>query len=202
MRSRNVRFSGSPTSVQFLYCDTRSSSKVELFPEGTRGFIYYNVPPPQFPPIMGDLRFRITSSDDPSSFNCGSDLHSPIKSSLPWHYPLLLLAPSKKHEHLCEQLVAEGLVLPELLERCRLIRRRRNTTERRSSNENCNSGLMRRVLYHLNQPFLFPLEYHNSHFSLWVVGQEKATRCRLKNPFFQQHLTGMLILFQIKKFDI
>ncbi|KAF8335215.1 hypothetical protein F5887DRAFT_1079293 [Amanita rubescens] len=109
--ARNIWFKHSPRA-------TMIRSRVG-FPGNTQGFFYYHVPPPHLPPAMGQLRFRITPNNDPSTFNSGSDLLT--SGPVPWGLSLFHLAGSEKYEDLCAQLVAEGLISRELLERCRLI---------------------------------------------------------------------------------
>lgn len=140
---------------------------------------------------MGDLRFRLTSSSDPSSFNDGSDLihwHGLGHSS--WGFSLLQLAKAKSYMHLCEQLVAEGLVSRELLERCRLIWENSPVPA---------SRILRppHFLYHLNQPILLTFNYTTPVFTLWPVGKDKYSRWTLKHPYYRKYLTGMQALFLI-----
>ena len=56
------------------------------FPDGTRGFLYYHSPGASVPPAAGELRFRLTSGNDPASFIQGNDLRMP--NSLGWGIPL------------------------------------------------------------------------------------------------------------------
>jgi hypothetical protein len=78
---------------------------------------------PERPRIAGELRLRITSSDDPSSFESGSDLLRTDR--LPWSRPLYVL--SKYYLPLYEKLREERLV-PDDLDRVLLTLppRRRN----------------------------------------------------------------------------
>ena len=81
------------------------------FPPNTNAFLYY-LTPPEKPQIAGELRLRVTSSDDPASFESGSDL---LRSNgLPWSRPLYSLRkyynPSPLYESLREdQLVSDDL---------------------------------------------------------------------------------------------
>ena len=58
------------------------------YPPDTDGFLYYYMPPGK-PRIAGELRLRVTSSDDPASFGKGSDLLR--LNGLPWSRPLYYL---------------------------------------------------------------------------------------------------------------
>jgi hypothetical protein len=122
-----------------------SSQKVFIqhgcpFPTNTQGFLYYNVPPPHLPPIMGGLRFRITSSSDPSSFDSGSDLLH-VTRPIPWSLPLLHLVRTRNFP-ICEQLVVEGLISQELLDRRQLVWR--------NSLGPAHTYCIRSFLYHLD----------------------------------------------------
>ena len=46
------------------------------YPANTKGFLYYSIPPEK-PRIAGELRFRVTSTQDAASFESGSDLLLP-----------------------------------------------------------------------------------------------------------------------------
>lgn len=137
---------------------------------------------------MGDLRFRVTPSSDPSSFNDGADLLQGDEI-FPWNRPILRMAKSERYEYLCEQLVADGLISRELLERCRLIWKNSSayTFYRRPH----------QTLYHLNQPILLPFHYHTSVIVFRIVGKEKFSQLILGHPYFRTFLTGMGTLFLI-----
>jgi hypothetical protein len=79
------------------------------YPQDTNAFLYYFMPPDK-PPIGGELRFRVTSSDDPASFGSGSDLLRP--DSLPWSRSLFAL--SKYYFPLYEKLREERFVSDDL----------------------------------------------------------------------------------------
>lgn len=145
------------------------------FPEYAKGFLYYNVPRPPFPPIMGDVKFRITPSSDPSSFDSGTDLPRSRDEPVPYSLPLLHLAKSATHQTLCEQLVAEGLVSRNLLEECRSL----NSLEVHDRR-----GRIRSFLYHMNQTFFSTFDSRYLYFSFWVVGKEKLLPYAPKNPFY------------------
>jgi hypothetical protein len=57
-------------------------------PPCTAAFLYY-FSSPKRPPIAGELRFRVASSDDPTSFESGSDLLR--LNGQPWSRPLLVI---------------------------------------------------------------------------------------------------------------
>lgn len=162
------------------------------FLTNAQGFLYYNVPPPHLPPIMGDLRFRITSSSDPSSFNDGSDLLHATRP-IPWSLPLLHLVKTNKFP-ICEQLVAENLISQELLDRCQLI------WKNSSGATPLYTRRIRSFLYHLDQPIFFPFDHRANTTRIWVVGKEKLSLCTARHPLRCRdgaRLTGVLFPFLI-----
>jgi hypothetical protein len=58
------------------------------YPPDTKAFLHYSMSPER-PRIAGELRLRVTSSDDPASFESGSDLLR--TDGLPWSRPLYVL---------------------------------------------------------------------------------------------------------------
>ncbi|KIM86971.1 hypothetical protein PILCRDRAFT_815419 [Piloderma croceum F 1598] len=93
------------------------------FPQGTRGFLYYNSPKAGDPPAAGELRFRLISGNTPASFVQGSDLQFP--NGLPWCIPLLAMIDKlenirehRNYQSMRQLLLDDGLVTPALLETC------------------------------------------------------------------------------------
>jgi hypothetical protein len=167
-------FKSSPDRVHLTY------HSQQRFPDNAKGFFYYNIPPPPFPPIMADLRFRITSSSDPSSFNDGSDLLNGL-GLVPWSLPILRLAQMEKYRDICEQLVAEGLISRELLERCHLILKNSLTSR---------GFCPHHFLYHLNQPILLTFNHRCSYLMLKIVGKDRFSQWWPKHPYFKKSLSG------------
>jgi len=79
------------------------------YPPDTKAFLYYSMSPEK-PRIAGNLRFRVTSSDDPSSFESGSDLL--LVDGQPWSRPLHALP--KYYLPLYDKLREEQLVSDDL----------------------------------------------------------------------------------------
>ncbi|KAF8816983.1 hypothetical protein BYT27DRAFT_7205417 [Phlegmacium glaucopus] len=79
------------------------------YPPDTKGFLYYTTPPER-PRISGELRFRLTSSDDPMSFASGSDLLR--LNGQPWSRPLYVI--SKSFTPLYQKLREDRLVSDDL----------------------------------------------------------------------------------------
>jgi hypothetical protein len=80
-----------------------------LYPPDTNAFLYYSVSPGK-PRIAGELRLRVTSSDDPASFESGSDLLR--RDGQPWSRPLFTLP--RKFLPLYEKLREDRLVPDDL----------------------------------------------------------------------------------------
>ena len=79
------------------------------YPPDTRAFLYY-FKSPEKPRIAGEIRLRVASSDDPASFESGSDL---LKSNgQPWSRSLCSV--SKHYIPLYQKLKEEGLVSHDL----------------------------------------------------------------------------------------
>ena len=95
-----------------LYYDGKrdnASGKLLPYPPDTKGFLYYATPAGK-PRIAGELRFRVTSSDDPASFESGSDL---LKSNgETWFRRLFALSKCKIYVSLYEKL-KEDLLVPD-----------------------------------------------------------------------------------------
>jgi hypothetical protein len=87
---------------------TKSPSRLH-YPPDTNAFLYYFMPPGK-PRVAGELRLRLTSSDDPASFESGSDLLG--LNGQAWSRPLPCLP--KIYAPLYEKLREEGLVPDDL----------------------------------------------------------------------------------------
>ena len=79
------------------------------YPPDTKAFLYYSLSPGK-PRIAGELRFRVTSSDDPASFESGSDLLR--RNGLLWSRPLYSL--SKHYPPLYEKLREDQFIPDDL----------------------------------------------------------------------------------------
>jgi hypothetical protein len=77
------------------------------YPPDTKGFLYYSMSPEK-PRIAGEIRLRVTSSDDPASFESGSDLLCP--NGVPWSRPLYSLS---KHYPLLYEKLREDQFIPD-----------------------------------------------------------------------------------------
>ena len=96
--------------MQLLYDSAwKSPYKLLPFPPDTKAFLYYSTPPGK-PRIAGELRLRVTSSDNPGSFESGSDLL--MINGQPWFRPLYTL--SKYITPLYEKLREDKLIPDDL----------------------------------------------------------------------------------------
>jgi hypothetical protein len=93
------------SNAALYYESGKDGSPHALYPPNTKGFLYYSISPGR-PRIAGELRFRVTSTDDHTSFESGSDLLR--RNGLPWSRPLYVL--SKVVLPLYENLKEEGFV--------------------------------------------------------------------------------------------
>ncbi|KAK0200492.1 hypothetical protein DFS33DRAFT_1387696 [Desarmillaria ectypa] len=66
---------------QYVQLSTNIKKNTIAFPNQTTGFYYYWTHP-DLPATAGQLRFRITPTNDPSLFESGSDLRKP--NGMPW----------------------------------------------------------------------------------------------------------------------
>ena len=95
--------------IQYDMSKLRGKPGRPIFPTGTKAFMYYSVSPGK-PRIAGEIRLRVTSSDDPASFESGSDLLR--TNGRPWSRPLYVL--SKYSPPLYEKLREDGFVPDDL----------------------------------------------------------------------------------------
>ncbi|KAF9029876.1 hypothetical protein BJ165DRAFT_1520240 [Panaeolus papilionaceus] len=128
------------------------------YPDGTRGFFYYHKPSNR-PRISGQIRFRVTPSDDPASFPRGYDLDTTRTTHpfpYPWNVSILNLVGGQHYTNLVSQLVSEGLVEETLVQSVRRLSSSRNIT--------CGGNF----IFTLSDPFDFNY-LHNTHISFRAV---------------------------------
>ncbi|PBK71655.1 hypothetical protein ARMSODRAFT_1016663 [Armillaria solidipes] len=83
------------------------------FPDKTTGFLYYWTHS-DLPATAGQVRFRLTSTNDPSLFESGSDLHK--LDGTPWAIPLgRLLRVHGSDSGYVQMLLDDGLVSKDLI---------------------------------------------------------------------------------------
>ena len=116
-----------PSSCKIEYEPTMVAVPIAIFfssstfPPGTSGFLYFYTPPNGLL-IGSELRFRITSSNDPYVFKDGQDLIAPDGTT--WRIPLLTLCQQRLLYGLYQQAQLDGFI-PKIL-----VPRLRNLTER------------------------------------------------------------------------
>jgi hypothetical protein len=155
-------------SPRLCYDDKRESGTTILahYPPDTKSFLYYFTLPEK-PRIAAELRLRVTSSGDPTSFESGSDL---LKlNGQPWSRPLFVL--SKYYKPLYEKLREDRLV-PDDLD---------------AILSTLTSGPLRykrsRLLYTLNDTFIVDFSCFNHHFH--VITEQGMELLRVYTPFLE-----------------
>lgn len=149
------------------------------FPAKARGFLYYHSPPHGIPQAAGEIRFRLTPSDDPSSFAEGTDLK--LSDGATWKEPLLSIAkgvtkPSSRYGAISNFLLDDGLVTAELLNKCNEITERAGFGLHRDS----------RIIHSLGQ--LFPINFSITRFQVCVLTEDKLQMLAFASPFLQHYI--------------
>jgi len=88
------------------------------FPQNTRGFLYYHFPF-DIPPAAGEIRFRLTTQQDPDSIIHSSAKDLLLPEGTPWNIPLIYIASDKNLSLFRNILLVEGLVKPPVMQLCR-----------------------------------------------------------------------------------
>ena len=99
----------SPVLTPSLKYDSTPQRRNPTYPPDTKAFLYYSISPGK-PRISGELRLRVVSGDDPTSFERGSDLL--LTDGQPWFRPLYSL--SKYYLPLYEKLREDQLIPDDL----------------------------------------------------------------------------------------
>jgi hypothetical protein len=134
------------------------------YPWGTKAFLYYSIAPEK-PRIAGELRLRVVSSDDPASFESGSDLL--LTNGRPWMRPLYGL--SKYHLPLYEKL-REDQIIPDDLDSVLSKLPSGSLKNRRSQ-----------LLYTLNDTFI--LDFSSASY-FFVITEQGVEQLPLKSIFW------------------
>jgi hypothetical protein len=132
------------------------------YPPDTKSFLYYYTPPDK-PRIAAELRFRVTSTGEPTSFESGSDLLLP--NGQPWSRPLCVL--SRRYKPLYEKLREDRLV-PDDLDAILI------TSEYPCYNQS-------QPFYTLNDTFIVDFSC-TSHY-LFVITEQGMRKLRFDVPF-------------------
>ena len=126
-----------------------------IYPPETKAFLYYFTPPEK-PLIAGELRLRVASSDDPASFENGSDLKK--LNGQVWSRPLFAL--SKFFIPLYDKL-REELLVPDDLDAVLSTFPKRSIIYGRSQ-----------LLYTLNDKFIVTFAHWQSFMVITEQGME------------------------------
>jgi hypothetical protein len=121
---------------------------------------------PEKPRIAGELRLRVTSSDDPASLESGSDLLR--TNGLPWSRPLYIL--SKHYPPLYEKL-REDQFIPDDLDRVLATLPKKMIKYHRSQ-----------PLYSLNDTFI--VNFGNNSHTFLVITEQGVETQRFNYLFF------------------
>lgn len=157
-----VTFAGGDKLVQLHHGGFVSDGKYlnTPFPPDARGFLYYHTPP-DLPPMAGELRFRMTTSDDPSSFLAGSDMLGVHGN--PWNIRIARISATETMTPVRRLLLQEGLIDDHALESVKTI-----------------AGAIKRfhnddgILYALKQPFT--VKYESRDIRLVSAGPEHCIK--------------------------
>ena len=155
-----------PVKSPLLTYDSQKHLGKLPYPPETKAFLYYFTPPNK-PLISGEVRFRVASSDDPASFENGSDL---IKiNGQVWSRPLFVL--SKLYPPLYEKL-REELLVPDNLDAVLSTFPNKAIMYRRS-----------RLLYTLNDTFIVYFNGLSQDFT--VITEQGMETLKLRNLFWE-----------------
>lgn len=128
------------------------------FPDDTRGFLYYFLPP-SAPPLAGQIRFRVTSSPHPASFSSGHDLKDPV-TTLPIAWPLRRIVTATYLRRFANLLLHDGLITSKILA---------DITELVSIQDTHRHWVYVASLYAFGQPFYLNLQSFYCSFDILAV---------------------------------
>jgi hypothetical protein len=160
----------SPVKSMTLYYDGFSVSRTGTstvihftYPTDTKSFLYYFTPPGK-PRIAAELRLRVTTRDDPASFESGSDL---LKfSGQPWSRPLCVLP---RYYNPLYQKLREDRLVPDDLDAI--------LSTSTSKPKYCGS----QRLYTFNDTFF--VDFNSIDLRLFVITEQGIEALRCRNPF-------------------
>jgi len=165
-------FRSMPSSCRIEYEPTVVATPTGIFfssstfPPGSSGFLYFYTPPNRLV-IGSELRFRITSSDDPNVFKNGQDLTA--LDGTTWKIPLLTLCRRRLLHGLYQRAQLDGFI-PKIL-----VPRLRDLAER------CPINRRSVVLHSLRQPFY--ISFNATVLRFWVATDNGCVKVSITNPF-------------------
>lgn len=152
------------------------------FPPSTRGFLYYHSFD-NLSPLANELRFRLTSSDNPKSFHDGVDLRLP--NGLPWSVPMWIILTRSNLDAFANKLSTRTrwlrpMIGSDIVDRCRKI-----------FPAEWPHPFDRNVIFSLGQPFAVPLRAKT--VTLWVPDWERTwlERVNIRTNFLRPFLQGI-----------
>ncbi|KAK7437385.1 hypothetical protein VKT23_018630 [Stygiomarasmius scandens] len=160
------------------------------FPPNTSGFYYLHKPTGNVPKFAGGIRFRICPSNDPMSFERGSDLL--LSRGLPWQITNWILA--LDYVHWGMELVSSGEMDIEIIELCQKLAKEAKLkhTPRQT------------VVYALKQPF--SMTFGRRTARIWVANEGKLVAFTLWNdilsPYTVQSLNDQIEETALVCFDM
>jgi hypothetical protein len=140
------------------------------FPAGVRGFFYYFHPPHGILWRYGAIRFRITTSNDPSTFATGTDLLRP--NTLPWQIPLIRIVGTKSCIGMRRLLVDDGSITEELM---------RQYWYPDSTYTRIKGVVRNRIIHSFGQ--LFDVDFRREETPIYVVTNGSCQKTRLRRLF-------------------
>ena len=158
-------------AYDFIY-NLKTATTIRLpYPPNTKAFLYYSIVPAK-PRIAGELRLRVTSSDDPTSFESGSDLL--LANGRAWARPLYTL--SKLCLPLYEKLREDRLISDDLESVLSNLPSKKQNFRRRN------------YFYTLNDTFIF--NFSHGGFVFFVITEQGVERLVLQKPFTDHRITS------------
>ncbi|EPQ61349.1 hypothetical protein GLOTRDRAFT_69734 [Gloeophyllum trabeum ATCC 11539] len=139
------------------------------FPEGTQGFLYWHVEP-NAPPLLSEIRFRVTASSDPAAFSDGYDLQRP--NGRIWRRTLFDIADHANHAPFRAVLLRDGLVTQDLFD---------DILAWANNNGNLKPGDTSHLIWRFGQPF--PARVETGLTRVWLLGSSECHVFMVRNLF-------------------
>lgn len=145
-----------------------------VFPYGTHGF-FYLARAPGLPLLASELRFRVTYSSSPASFELGHDLT--LSYGLPWSMSFLSLLRRKAWRPLLDTLCHDKATITQLV----------HAYHGLFADQASRRDLISRVVHSWKQPFVFHFESRVPE-SLWLLGKNGPSKLQMDQVFNAEQL--------------
>ncbi|KZT24303.1 hypothetical protein NEOLEDRAFT_1179301 [Neolentinus lepideus HHB14362 ss-1] len=174
-----VVLSGRMTPMNMrLRADLRSCPRLQLsysnskghhigFPDDTQGFFYWHIDPGA-PALAGQVRFRVTNSKDPASFQGGQDLRMP--GGDPWRVSIFAIAWYQQYKVLRSVLLSDAFVTRDLLDSALCVVNSSKTVSRLPLSKSD-------IIWRFGQAI--PVSLESTSFSAWVVDDSESALVRI-----------------------